>query len=189
MVSTWPLSVTVMRSSRHRLDAPRCTLSMSCAAEYRSRPCTSAWTSNTGRMLSCDTTIGTVLRVRTWPCSSAVGLRLRRRFPRSPAWSRGPARSRCCRSATCTTSGIAHAVARIDPEVRRRLRAGVRRDQHVVGGLLLGRARPRAAMRAVHVDGERGRIGHLEHVRSRRRPGPASRSRASLRCQRVGRAS
>ena len=36
---------------------------------------------------------------------------------------------------------IAHAVARIDPEIRRRLRARIGGHQHIVGGLLLRHAR------------------------------------------------
>ena len=38
------------------------TPSMSRAAEFKSRPCTSACTSNTGRMFNCESTIGTASR-------------------------------------------------------------------------------------------------------------------------------
>ena len=37
--------------------------SISAAAELRSRPSTSAWTSKTGLMFNCETTIGTLVRL------------------------------------------------------------------------------------------------------------------------------
>ena len=60
--------------------------------------------------------------------------------------------------------GVAHAVARIDPEIRRRLRARIGRDQHVVRRLLLGHADLRG-QRAVHIHGQCRRIRNLKHMR------------------------
>ncbi len=88
--------------------------SMSRAAPYRSRPWTSASTSNTGRMFNCDITSGTVPRP-SMRCSSAA-----ERCP--PRY--GQAGGLQISGGAEAVGGllhhqrIAHAIARIDPEIR-----------------------------------------------------------------------
>ena len=83
--------------------------------------------------------------------------------------------SRCDMAGICTTSGIAHAVARIDPKIGRGLRARIGRDQHVVRRLLL-RDPGQRRQRAVHIHRQSRSIRAPETHASRPRRARAPRS-------------
>ena len=87
------------RLGRGRADWRRSPCRCRCAAEYRSRPCTLACTSNTGRMFSCEVTMRHLAAAEVPTDSSAAAAGRRPRRPLTGMVLRSWDESDVCRSA------------------------------------------------------------------------------------------